>query len=113
MSVRSAELERDSSRASELYELALRRAEEEEYEEALALLAEGRLAAPGHVGLYLTAAQILAAEMEDFAGAERLLAEAEAVRPGAPMVAYARADVRFLRGEFEAAEAEFRSLIEI
>src|SRR5439155_1031098 len=73
-------LEADSIRATELYELALHKAEEEEYEEALALLAEARHAAPGHVGLYLTAAQILASEMEDFAAAEHLLAQAEARR---------------------------------
>src|SRR6266702_4806242 len=104
MSQRLATLDPESTRATELYELALHKAEEEEYEEALALLAEARRAAPGHVGLYLTAAQILASEMEDFAAAEQLLAQAEARRPGAPMVTYARSDLRFQRGEFEAAE---------
>jgi tetratricopeptide (TPR) repeat protein len=112
MSAPPVALDPHSASANELYELALRKAEEEEYEEALTLLAEGRRAAPGHVGLYLTAAQILAAEMEDFDAAERLLAEAEVVRPGAPMVAYARADLAFQRGDFGGAEAQFRSLTE-
>src|SRR5262249_37312790 len=96
--------------ANDLYSEALSKAEDEEYDEALALLAEARQAAPDHIGLYLTAAQILASEREDYAAAEALLAQAGGRRPGAPRVACARADLQFQRGECEAAEREFRSV---
>jgi len=110
MSQHSATADPDLTLANDLYSEALSKAEDEEYDEALALLAEARQAAPDHIGLYLTAAQILASEREDYAAAEALLAHAEERRPGAPMVACARADLQFQRGEFEAAEREFRAV---
>src|SRR5581483_5851850 len=98
MSQRPTTLDPASARAGELYDLALHKAEEEEYEEALSLLAEARRLLPDHVGLYLTAAQILAAEVEDYAAAEEMLSQADRIRPGAPMVALARAELQFQRG---------------
>lgn len=100
----------DSEAAGRLYEEALERAEDEGYEEALSLLEEARSLAPGHLGLYLTAAQILAVDLEDHAGARQMLEEAERIRPGAPMVAYTRADLLFHSGDLEGAERAFREL---
>src|SRR4051812_18545882 len=93
-----------------LYQQALEKAESEEYEEALSLLAAARRQAPDHVGLYLTAAEIMATDQEDYAGACALVEAAEQRRPGAPMVACTRAEIDFQRGDFQAAAAAFREL---
>ncbi len=98
--------------ATELYRSAIELAEDERYEEALALLAEARRSAPEHLGLYLTAAQILAEDLEEHGAAAALVEEAERLRPGAPAVAVARADLLFYRGEFSAAESLLRQLVE-
>src|SRR5262249_28407812 len=71
---------------------------------------EARSLAPGHLGLYLTAAQILAVDLEDHAGARRMLDRAERLRPDAPMVVFTRADLLFHSGDLEGAERAFREL---
>jgi tetratricopeptide (TPR) repeat protein len=93
-----------------LYRAALESAENEDYQEALRLLEEGRRRAPEHVGLYLSAAQILATELEEFRAAEEMLAAAERIRPGGSMIAFARADLKFHRGDLDGAEQGFRQL---
>jgi tetratricopeptide (TPR) repeat protein len=106
----SSTMEPTTADVADLYQQALAMAGNEEYEAALALLALARERAPDHIGLYLTTAQILAAELEDYPAALSMVERAGRLRPGAPMVACTGAEIDFLRGDFAAAEDSYRRL---